>query len=82
MIIAMLEDHASSEIGCSECGQVLFRKDQLFTVSGASGLVGSYVNSFGYGCVSLISVHVHLVALSSLVQHTVINHLFSFLNII
>lgn len=47
MIIAMLEEHANSEIGCSECGQVLFRKDQLFTVPGASGLVGSYVNSFG-----------------------------------
>lgn len=48
LIISMLQQHTRSEIACSECTQVLFKKSNLFTVPGACGMVGSYVNSMGY----------------------------------
>lgn len=48
LIISMLQQHTRSEIACSECSQVLFKKSNLFTVPGACGMVGSYVNSMGY----------------------------------
>ena len=48
LIISMLQRHTRSEIACSECSQVLFKKSSLFTVPGACGMVGSYVNSMGY----------------------------------
>ena len=47
MIVSMLELNSKSQIACAECDQLLALKNQLIQVPGASGLVGSYVNSMG-----------------------------------
>lgn len=35
-------------LACGVCGTILARKEDVFSVPGADGMVGAYVNSYGY----------------------------------
>ena len=48
MLLAHLRKEGQRLLGCAGCGAALARQTDLFSLEGADGMAGAYVNPHGY----------------------------------